>query len=144
MTDKQLLAEWAIKCSERVLPIFEKAHPDDPRPRRALEVLQEWIDGKINCTPARAASLEAHAAARDCREFSPEYLAARACGQAVATAHAMNHAIGAAYYAAKVVASIGGSIEDEVRRQRSILPDQLKYKYDESKAIHFAERYKKC
>lgn len=43
-TDHRTLGVWAKACAERVLPYFEAAYPDDPRPRRALETLQAWID----------------------------------------------------------------------------------------------------
>lgn len=48
----------------------------------------------------RAASLGAHAAAR--AVGGKARFAARAAGQAVATAHVTQHALGAAYYALKV------------------------------------------
>lgn len=28
---------WAADCAERVLPTFETQHPDDDRPRKAIE-----------------------------------------------------------------------------------------------------------
>lgn len=40
----------------------------------------------------RKASLNSHAAAREVGEDSPARSAARACGQAVATAHVLRHA----------------------------------------------------
>lgn len=32
-SDHRLLALWAASCAERVLSLFESAHPADPRPR---------------------------------------------------------------------------------------------------------------
>lgn len=103
-TDHKTLAVWAIDCAERVMPYFEAAFPDDPRPRRALETLQMWIDtGEFHMAVIRKASLDAHAAARDVGEDSPARSAARAAGQAVATAHVRTHAPGAAMYALQAV-----------------------------------------
>ena len=51
----------------------------------------------------RKASLDAHAAAREVGEDSPARSAARACGQAVATAHVSTHSRGAALYAQQAV-----------------------------------------
>ncbi len=102
--EHKTLAAWAIDCAERVLPYYETAVPDDPRPRRALETLQVWIDtGEFHMAVIRKASLDAHAAAREVGEDSPARSAARAAGQAVATAHVVSHAPGAAIYALQAV-----------------------------------------
>ncbi|MCI0553996.1 MAG: hypothetical protein L0287_23860 [Anaerolineae bacterium] len=53
----------------------------------------------------RGASLAAHAAARDAKENNAACFAARAAGQAVATAHVPQHAFGGAYYALKAIAA---------------------------------------
>ncbi len=53
----------------------------------------------------RGASLAAHAAAREAKENNAACFAARAAGQAVATAHVPQHALGGAYYALKTVAA---------------------------------------
>jgi hypothetical protein len=104
VTDHRTLAVWAIDCAERVMPYFETAFPDDPRPRRALETLQAWIDtGEFHMAVIRKASLDAHAAARDVGEDNPARSAARAAGQAVATAHVRTHAPGAAIYALQAI-----------------------------------------
>lgn len=51
----------------------------------------------------RKASLDSHAAAREVGEDNPARSAARAAGQAVATAHAPTHALGAANYALQAI-----------------------------------------
>jgi soluble lytic murein transglycosylase-like protein len=51
----------------------------------------------------RRATLDAHAAAREVGEDNPARSAARAAGQAVATAHVRTHALGAALYARQAV-----------------------------------------
>jgi hypothetical protein len=94
-TDQRTLGIWAKECAERILPYFDEAHPDDNRPRKAPETLQAWIDtGIFNMGMIRKASLDAHAAAREVGEDSPARSAARAAGQAVATAHVYTHAMG--------------------------------------------------
>ena len=40
-TDKKTLALWAVDCVERIMPYFEDRYPDDPRPRKAIQVLQD-------------------------------------------------------------------------------------------------------
>lgn len=98
--DHVRLGMWAKACAERVLPFLEQVCPGEVRPRHALDVLQEWIDtGRFQMAVIRKASLEAHAAAREVGSDSPARSAARAAGQAVATAHVRTHAPGAAQYA---------------------------------------------
>ena len=102
--DQKTLAVWAIDCVERVMPYFEEKYPQDHRPRQAIETLQTWIDtGVCKMAVIRKASLDAHAAAREGGEDSPARSAARAAGQAVATAHVPRHASGAAMYAQQAI-----------------------------------------
>jgi hypothetical protein len=103
-TDQKTLAVWAIDCAERVLPYFEQQFPDDQRPRYAIEMLQAWIEtGVFKMAVIRKASLDAHAAARDVGADTPARSAARAAGQAVATAHVPRHAYGPAVYAQQAI-----------------------------------------
>jgi hypothetical protein len=51
----------------------------------------------------RKAALDAHAAAREVGEDNAARSAARAAGQAVATAHVSTHSIGAANYALQAI-----------------------------------------
>jgi len=100
--DHRALAVWAAECAERALPLFENDRPEDQRPRQAIVKLREWIDtGEFRMDAVRKASLDAHAAARSLPEGSAAQFAARACGQAMATAHVKTHSIAAAWYAAK-------------------------------------------
>lgn len=103
-TDHRALAIWAIDCVERVLPYFEEKYPEDNRPRQAIETLQEWIKtGVFKMAVIRSASLASHAAAREVGEDNAARSAARAAGQAVATAHVPTHSIGAANYALQAI-----------------------------------------
>jgi hypothetical protein len=103
-TDHKTLAVWAIDCAERVLPYFEEQYPEDHRPRHAIETLQTWINtGVFRMAVIRKASLASHAAAREVGEDNAARSAARAAGQAVATAHVPTHSIGAAIYALQAI-----------------------------------------
>ncbi len=104
--DQKTLAVWAADCAERVLSLFEKAHPEDDRPRLAIEAGRTWaLTGVFKMVAIRGASLAAHAAAREAKENEAACFAARAAGQAVATAHVTQHAFGGAYYALKAIAA---------------------------------------
>jgi hypothetical protein len=103
--DHKALALWAADCAEHVLPYFEENYPEDTRPREAIRILREWVKtGKFSMPVIRGASLAAHAAARKVKDADPAAcFAARAAGQAVATAHVPTHAFGAALYALKTL-----------------------------------------
>ena len=104
--DQKALATWSADCAERVLPLFEKACPGDDRPRKAIEQCREWVrTGVFSMAVIRHASLSAHAAARETIDEPARY-AARAAGQAVATAHVPQHAFGAAYYALEAIMTV--------------------------------------
>jgi hypothetical protein len=103
-TDHRTLGLWALDCARRVLPYFEGKFPADKRPRMALDVLRRWIrTGAFRMPVIRGASLAAHAAAREADEDGPARSAARAAGQAVATAHVPIHSLGAAIYALQAI-----------------------------------------
>lgn len=103
-TSHKTLAVWAIDCAERVLPYFGEKHPGDQRPRKAIETLRTWIKtGVFKMAVIRKASLDSHAAAREVGEDNAARSAARAAGQAVATAHVPTHSIGSAIYALQAI-----------------------------------------
>jgi len=118
--DQRLLATWAAECAERALPFFEKAYPKDDRPRKAIEACRTWVrTGVFKMAGIRGASLAAHAAARGAKENDTACFAARAAGQAVATAHVPQHAFGAAYYTLKAIAAANPAhAEGKVAKER--------------------------
>ena len=121
-TDHKILGTWAADCAERVLPYFEKKHPEDNRPRKAIETLRNWVrTGVFKMADIRGAALAAHAAAREVEENDATHSAARAAGQAVATAHVPRHAIAAAIYAATAIrdAAILSEADAATARERN-------------------------
>lgn len=130
--DQVALALWSIRCAERVLPFFESKAPQDSRPRAALEAGREWARTlEFRMAAIRAASLDAHSAAKDVQFNQPASFAAHACGQAVATAHVAQHAYGGAYYALKALVSSTTQeqrrlIDEELAWQSDKLPDHLR------------------
>lgn len=100
------LALKAAAQAMRLLPLFEKAHPKDGRPRLAIEAIRAWAQGKreLGMASVRKLSLDSHAAARAAKTDAARF-AARAAGQAVAVWHAPNHALAVPYYARKAVAA---------------------------------------
>jgi len=98
---------WALEAAtlaEQVLPIFEQEHPDDNRPRQAIEAIREWAQGRreLGMAEVRKLSLDSHAAAREAKTDAARF-AARAAGQAVATWHVPTHATAVPKYARKAL-----------------------------------------
>jgi thymidine phosphorylase len=128
--DHHLLALWAAACAEHVLPLFEAARPEDPRPRQAVEHARAWARGQVTMMQARAAGGHAMGAARDLRGAARH--AAYAAGQAAVVAHVAAHDLGAAAYAIKAARAAAGDGAGEAagraecRWQRDQLPDQLR------------------
>lgn len=127
--DHRLLAIWAARCAEHVLPLFEAARPDDDRPRRAIEMARAWARGDVSWWDARAAGGHANAAARDLKGASR--FAAYAAGQAGAVGHVAAHELGAAAYALRAIQAAAGSADaeaagpEECRWQRTQLPPEI-------------------
>ena len=120
-TDHKILATWAIDCVERVMPYFEEEHPEDHRPRQAIETLQIWINtGVFKMAVIRNASLTSHAAAREVAEDNAARSVACATGQAVATAHVPTHSVVAANYSLQAIyrATIDSDADAAVAKER--------------------------
>ncbi len=80
--------------AERVLPIFEKQHPNDKRPKAAIQGIRDWVVGKIT----REELLRFAAAAYDA--YANAAYAANANAYAYANANAAANNANAAYAAA--------------------------------------------
>ena len=57
------LHEFACRCAEDVLHLFEYKYPNDKRPRLAIEAKRKWIKGEISNEELAAARAAARAAA---------------------------------------------------------------------------------
>ena len=117
------LALWAANCAARVLPIFERTVKDS-RPRNAILIGRAWAAGNVKTGVAMKASLSAHAAARNAKDPIAK-AAARAAGQAVASAHCADHSMGALLYVLKVYEMRGMSFERMLKAQIAKLPAKL-------------------
>ena len=132
LTDEhhRLLAEWAARCAEHVLPLFDEEQPRDTRPRDAIDAGRGWIRGEVRMTDARRAAFAANAAARGLSD--PAKFAALAAGQAAAVPHVAAHDLGAAAYAIRAVRASASAVEAEAARrqerewQRERLPAEVR------------------
>lgn len=123
-TSHVFLIRWAADCAEEVLHLFQQRSSDE-RPAKAIEIARHWASGSVKTGVAMKASLAAHAAARDATD-TVAIAAARAAGQAVATAHAADHSMGGLLYALKAMEAAGLDSEPLLQRQLRKLPDHLR------------------
>ncbi|HUN22220.1 MAG TPA: hypothetical protein PK299_03695 [Anaerolineales bacterium] len=128
--DHHLLAMWAADCAQHVLHLFEEIHPNDERPRRAIEAARDWAQGRITMSQSKAAGGHAMASARNLKGAS-RYVA-YAAGQAGVVAHVAAHELGAAAYAIKAMCETApnGRFEEygriECEWQRAQLPIEIR------------------
>jgi hypothetical protein len=103
---KTTLANWRIDyAATHLLPVYEKAYPNDPRPKNALDAARKWLAGEVKLPYVKNIILnECHAAAREAESTPTAQAAARTCGQAAATIHAPTHSLGIALYGALAIA----------------------------------------
>src|SRR4051812_32023507 len=128
-SDHRLLALWAAACAEHVLHLFESSHPEDPRPRGAIEQIRAWTRGEIRMWESRAAGGHAMAAARELSGTARH--AAFAAGQAAVVAHVAAHDLGAAAYAIKAARAAAAGCDERAGRlechwQRDQLPEGIR------------------
>lgn len=113
---------WACACAEHLLPLIDGEIDD--RLEHALAVGKAWTEGHTTVGEARAASVTAHAYAREVT--NPVVIAvARAVGHAVATAHMADHALGPVVYGLKAVKAAGLSVQAEKEWQMAHLPEEI-------------------
>ncbi|MCW7468560.1 putative immunity protein [Leptospira kanakyensis] len=118
-TDHKTSAQWALDCVERIFFYLENLDYEESRPQIALDTLKEWIKtGNFSMAVIRKAALDSHAAARKIETDNETKSVARACGQAVATAHVKTHAIGAANYSAQAVFRANENLDPELSVQK--------------------------
>ena len=100
--ERRVLARWAVRCAERVLPLFEAASADDRRISEALARARAFGDGQSTAAAEIRLRMEPVKAASEATTPAGA-AAARAVAQAAAVAHMGAHALGAAAYAVKAV-----------------------------------------
>lgn len=105
----RVVARYVAESAQNVLPLFESACPDDPRPRAAVDAGWAFINGAPRTKLQRVASMDAHRAAKEA-PTETALLAAQAAGDAAAAAylhpiaqgHQVGHILRAAANAARI------------------------------------------
>ena len=108
MTKKQAV-KYAVFAAEQVIDIYEKAYPDDKRPRNAIEAAKAYLKNPSERTKAYADAADAAYAAytaytADAAAYAAAYAAYAAYTAAYTAAYAANAAYAAAYTAANAAA----------------------------------------
>ena len=102
---KTTIARWCLDyAQENLLPIYQKAYPQDPRGTAALDAANRWLAGELKLPAVKKLILEAHAAAREAEGNPAAQAAIRAVGQAASVVHAATHSLGLAFYGAAAIA----------------------------------------
>ncbi len=97
------LVPWVVECAQEVLEVFESRHPEDPRPRAALEAAHHWARGNMKMQEARRAAIQSHRAAAMVKDDPASEAAARAMEHAVGTVYVQTHAMGFVLYSLSAV-----------------------------------------
>lgn len=123
------LVLWSIDCAGHILPIFEKNHSQDGRPRKAVEAAKAWAQGEIKMPVAKKAAHAAHNAATEAAEDPAACAAARAAGHVVGTVHVSTHAIGFVIYAitAFIHADVPSNPDEIIEKECNWLYGRLLY-----------------
>lgn len=124
MDELRVVARYAVESAQEVLPLFEKSHPDDRRPRAAVEAAWTFVDGATRTKLQRIAALDAHRAAKDASTEAAKH-AAHAAGDAAAAAYLhplakatqVGHILRAAAHAARA-AELAADGDPRVGNQR--------------------------
>lgn len=111
LSDLRAVARYAADCARPALEIFERARPDDPRPRAAVDAAQAFADGARRNQALRDSAWAAQRAAQAARE-ADQPAASEAARAALAAAGAaflhplskatqVKHILGSAAHAAR-------------------------------------------
>lgn len=119
--DRRELVEWTIACAERMLPLFLEVHPEDARPRAALDAAGAWLRGDMQIDDVRGWAFACHAAAREAKDAAAT-AAARVCGQAAGVTHMAAHARQVPRHTAKAFPGDRERRDAELAWQRARIP----------------------
>ncbi|WP_454043825.1 putative immunity protein [Cellulosimicrobium sp. Marseille-Q8652] len=108
LDDIRAVTGYAAGCATTAMPFFTTEHPDEPRPREAIDTALSFAEGGKRTNALRRAAFAALAAAKEAATPAAAE-AARAAGHAAAAAFLhplaqatqVKHILGSAAYAAR-------------------------------------------
>lgn len=86
MDELRVVARYVVESAQEVFSMFERAHPNDPRPRAAICAAWEFVNGARRTKLQRVTSLDAHRAATEATTEVAR-LAAQSAGDAASAAY---------------------------------------------------------
>lgn len=115
-TEHKILAQWAIDCLERILPVFEEKYPDEVIPQTAIKILKQWMNDEIKMWEARKYCWTVLKLAR---EIEPKDKAAcqivRASSHCLATCHVPTHSEGVSIYVRSAIQYLNKDNENAIQ-----------------------------
>lgn len=102
---KTTIITWSVKyAEEHLLPIYEKAYPEDSRLKNALTASLSYVQGGMKLTDAKKLVREAQNAGKEAEGNPVAQAAARACAQAAATITTITNCLAVAFYGSAAIA----------------------------------------
>ena len=99
------IADWGVRfVEENMVPIYEKAYPQDSILREALAVFQRFRGGDVRLPALKKAVAQVNMAAKAAEAEPAAQAAAKAVSQAIASLYTPTHSLGMAFYGAAAVA----------------------------------------
>ncbi|WP_404988607.1 putative immunity protein [Clostridium culturomicium] len=103
--NKTTIITWSVKYAEAyLLPIYEKAYPEDTRLKNALTAALSFVEGGMKLADAKKLVREAQGAAKEAEGNPIAQAAARACAQAAATITTITNSLAVAFYGSAAIA----------------------------------------
>lgn len=96
-TNRRALILWALELAQESAAQLAEKHPEDVRPREALEAAASWARGEIKMPVAKRAILSCYAMAKELTEPA-DIARCHAVGQACSVVHTPGHALGYPIY----------------------------------------------
>ena len=113
--------KYAIYSARLVIDIFEKKYPNDNRPRKAIEVAELYLEGKVTNEQIRDAAYAADAVAAYAAYAAADAADAAAAYAAAYAAHAADAAAAYAAYAAAYAAHAAAAYAAYAREEQQNL-----------------------
>lgn len=96
---------WSVKyAEEHLLPIYEKAYPEDSRLKNALTAALSYVQGSMKLADAKKLVREAQNAGKEAEGNPVAQATARACAQAAATITTITNCLAVAFYGSAAIA----------------------------------------
>lgn len=111
------IAAWSTDyAEEHLLPIYERAFPEDTRPRQGLEAARTYLAGGMKLAEAKAKIRPVQDAAREAEAMPAAQAAARAIFSSASAIHTPTYGLSLAFYGAAAIAydRVGTEATDEV------------------------------